>query len=128
MAVVAVVEKSKLAVPRSLRIWELQGGGSWAEIERMPGDIFQEFVREERGRGFEVVGSGDWVAVTIRGSGAVMGFEARERRWGWLPACPFLEGAEGLRGYVFEPRVATPALGVALASGDDGGRYFSRVC
>ncbi|CAA7405526.1 unnamed protein product [Spirodela intermedia] len=121
VAMVAAVEKRKLAVPRSVRVWGLKEGG-WAEVERMPAAVHEEFAAEERGRGFEAVGEGGTVAITIRGSGAVLVFELRRREWRWLPACPLLRngaacgGGGGLRGFAFEPRLATPALGLLQAA------------
>ncbi|CAA6668642.1 unnamed protein product [Spirodela intermedia] len=120
VAMVAAVEKRKLAVPRSVRVWGLKEGG-WAEVERMPAAVHEEFAAEERGRGLRRWGGGT-VAITIRGSGAVLVFELRRREWRWLPACPLLRngaacgGGGGLRGFAFEPRLATPALGLLQAA------------
>ncbi|XP_078433697.1 F-box family protein [Wolffia australiana] len=111
LVVVAAVEKARLAVPRSVRLWALSRSGvGWVEMGRMPAAVHEEFAAEEKGRGFEAVGGGEVLALTIRRSPRVMVFELESRTWRWLPQCPFVEGGQGLRGFVFEPRLATPAL------------------
>ncbi|MQL74125.1 hypothetical protein Taro_006501 [Colocasia esculenta] len=124
VVLVAAVEKSKLAVPRSVRLWGLQPGGrAWAELERMPPQVHAQFVEAEGGRGFEGVGNGSLLAITIRGSNDVLLFDGNRRVWRWLPPCPFLQmgGGDvllrgGLRGFPFEPRLATPAVGLLQSS------------
>lgn len=117
VVMVAAVEKRKLSVPRSVRVWELQeeGGGEgrgWVEVERMPAEFFQQFEEVEGGRGFECIGSGEFVAVTVKGSAEVLLFDVGRREWRWAPHCPFNVGGGGLRGLGYEPRLATPAVGL----------------
>ncbi|XP_057971110.1 protein UNUSUAL FLORAL ORGANS [Malania oleifera] len=123
VVLVAAVEKSKLNVPRSLRLWTMQGG-AWAEIERMPQQLYVEFAEAEGNRGFDCVGHGEFIVIVIRGGvgekAAVM-FDARRKRWVWIPACPFMDmeknvnggdGEDELRGFPYQPRLATPVTGL----------------
>ncbi|VFQ98343.1 unnamed protein product [Cuscuta campestris] len=116
LVMVAAVEKSNLNVPRSLRMWALQDGGAWAEIERMPQQLYGQFVEAEKGEGFDCVGHGEFVVITIKrssggGKAAVM-FDFRRKRWVWVPPCPYGGGGGGeeeeLHGFAYEPRLAAP--------------------
>lgn len=50
LILIAAVEKSKLNVPKSLRLWGLQGcGTTWVEIERMPLQLYMQFEEVEGG-------------------------------------------------------------------------------
>ncbi|KAL6971865.1 hypothetical protein U1Q18_031550, partial [Sarracenia purpurea var. burkii] len=118
MILVAAVEKSKLNVPKSLRLWGLQScGTSWVEIDRMPQQLYVQFEEVEGGRGFSCVGHGEFIVVTVRGSSdkAVL-FDFHRKRWLWIPPCPFAHGGGGeggeLHGFAFEPRLATPVTGL----------------
>ncbi|XP_021773544.1 protein UNUSUAL FLORAL ORGANS-like [Chenopodium quinoa] len=129
LILVAAVEKSKLNVPRSLRMWVLQGCGSqWAEIERMPQQLYAQFEEIEGGRGFDCVGSGEFIVIMIKGviNKGLM-FDIERKRWIWMPCCPSngnlsceissnLEG--NLHGFAYQPTLAAPvtALVHQLAS------------
>ncbi|KAK9156167.1 hypothetical protein Sjap_003647 [Stephania japonica] len=124
LVLVAAVEKSKLNVPRSMRLWGLQvnvatTNAAWVELERMPQQLYEQFVEEERGSGFDCVGHGDFIVVTVRGSSErILLFDFYRKAWHWVPQCPFVacggggEGGDGngLHGLAFEPRLATPAM------------------
>ncbi|PSS04954.1 Protein UNUSUAL FLORAL ORGANS like [Actinidia chinensis var. chinensis] len=111
---VAAVEKSKLNVPKSLRLWGLQScGTTWVEIDRMPQQLYVQFEEVEGGRGFSCVGHGEFIIIVVRGSRdkAIL-FDFYRKRWLWIPPCPFghLGGdSDGeLHGFAYEPRLATP--------------------
>lgn len=120
--IIAAVEKSKLSVPRSVRIWSLQPSSkAWAETERMPPEIYRQFSEAEGGRGFECAGHGDILAITIKGSTDVILFDFVSREWRWAPPCPFTGGGGGgegieMKGFAYEPRLATPAVGLIDSS------------
>ncbi|XP_077242311.1 F-box family protein [Tasmannia lanceolata] len=114
LVLVAAVEKSKLNVPKSVRMWGLQGcGRTWVEIERMPPAVYVQFTEAESGRGFECIGNGDFIVITIRGSDDLLLFDFYRKVWNWVARCPFL-GEDGgfFNGFAFEPRLATPAIGL----------------
>ncbi|KAK8921326.1 Protein UNUSUAL FLORAL ORGANS [Platanthera zijinensis] len=115
---IAAVEKSKLSVPRSVRVWSLQPcAKAWAEVERMPPEIYRQFSEAEGGRGFEAVGHGDILGVTIKGSTDVILFDFGRKEWRWAPPFPFSSSTSGeLRGFAYEPRLATPAVGLIDSS------------
>ncbi|KAD4586513.1 hypothetical protein E3N88_24114 [Mikania micrantha] len=113
LVLVAAVEKSKLNVPRSLRMWALQGcGTTWVEIERMPQQLYAQFAEIEGGRGFSCVGNGEFVVVMITGTAAEKGllFDFVKKRWVWIPRCPYVGGE--LNGFAYVPRLATPVTGL----------------
>ncbi|XXG65667.1 hypothetical protein AAC387_Pa05g3304 [Persea americana] len=117
LVLVAAVEKSKLNVPRSVRMWGLQGcGRTWVELERMPHQLYLQFADAEAGRGFDCVGNGDFIAATIRGSEQVLLFNFHRKGWSWVSQCPFLRhsggvaSGGGLHGFAYMPRLATPAI------------------
>ncbi|KAK9133812.1 hypothetical protein Scep_013340 [Stephania cephalantha] len=127
LVLVAAVEKSKLNVPRSMRLWGLQGNSgtanaAWVEVERMPQQLYEQFVEEERGSGFDCVGHGDFIVITVRGSSErILLFDFYRKVWHWVPQCPFVAcgvggvgggggDGNGLHGLAFEPRLATPAM------------------
>lgn len=112
LVLIAAVEKSKLNVPKSLRLWALnECGGAWVEIERMPQQLFMQFAEEEGGRGFNCVGNGEYVCVCIRGSEKAVLFDFGRKRWVWIPPCPYNNGGE-LVGFAYEPKLATPVTGL----------------
>ncbi|XP_034696886.1 protein UNUSUAL FLORAL ORGANS [Vitis riparia] len=119
LILVATVEKSKLNVPKSLRIWGLQAcGTTWVEIERMPQQLYLQFAEVEGSQGFDCVGHGEFIAIMIRGSDKALLFNIYGKTWQWIPPCPFLSGSGGsssssgesceLHGFAYEPRLATP--------------------
>ncbi|GAB2293193.1 hypothetical protein Dimus_027399 [Dionaea muscipula] len=122
LMLVAAVEKSKLNVPRSLRVWCLQAcGTAWVEVERMPQQLYSHFAEVEGGRGFDCIGHGEFVLIMVRGGGGGGGgggpaggmnqlgvvFDMRRKRWMWMPPCPFVHEMQ-MQGFGFEPRLATP--------------------
>lgn len=108
LVLVAAVEKSKLNVPKSLRLWCLQSCGSaWVEIERMPQQLYVQFSDWENGSGFDSVGNGDFILIMIKGSDKGLIFDMGLKRWQWIPPCPYVNGGE-LVGFGFEPKLATP--------------------
>ncbi|XP_023745499.1 protein UNUSUAL FLORAL ORGANS [Lactuca sativa] len=118
LVLLAAVEKSKLNVPRSLRMWALQScGATWVEIERMPQQLYAQFTELEGGRGFTCVGNGEFVVVMIMGTAAekALLFDFGRKRWVWIPPCPYVSGGGGgieLNGFAYEPRLATPVTGL----------------
>ncbi|KAJ8765943.1 hypothetical protein K2173_020459 [Erythroxylum novogranatense] len=120
LILVAAVEKSKLNVPKSLRLWSLQAcGTTWVEIERMPQQLYVQFAELEVGRGFDCVGHGEFIAIMIRGSDKALLFDICRKRWQWIPPCPYLNsggpgnGGNGeLHGFAYEPRLAIPITGL----------------
>lgn len=129
VVLVAAVEKSKLSVPRSVRVWSLQPcGRAWSELDRMPHEVHARFCDAEAGRGFECVGHGDFLVITMRASHDVLLFHVRRKEWRWAPSCPFLRGLGGagtgagagvvgtLRGFAYVPRLATPCMALLDSS------------
>ncbi|KDP32556.1 hypothetical protein JCGZ_14864 [Jatropha curcas] len=118
LILVAAVEKSKLNVPKSLRLWGLQScGATWVEIERMPQQLYIQFAELEAGRGFHCVGHGEFIAIMIKGSDKSLLFDICRKRWQWIPPCPYVHGGlnsnsgdgDGeLHGFAYEPRLAVP--------------------
>ncbi|KAL6874021.1 hypothetical protein ACP4OV_014103 [Aristida adscensionis] len=135
VALVAAVEKSRLNVPQSVRVWTLRaghgaGGGGWTEVARMPPDVHAQFAAAEGGRGFECAAHGDYVVLAPRGTAAaaaapedVLVFDTRRDQWRWAPPCPYpylvgnaAGGGAGFRVFAYEPRLATPAIGLLDAT------------
>lgn len=124
LILVAAVEKSKLNVPRSLRLWSLQSGGtpSWVEIERMPQQLYFQFDEIEANNGFDCVGHGEFIVIMIKGSSNKgLLFDICRKRWQWIPPCPYVygggrgsgdDGGRELYGFAYEPRLATPVTGL----------------
>nr|QFS19871.1 STIFF1 [Zea mays subsp. parviglumis]QGJ83087.1 stiff stalk protein [Zea diploperennis] len=132
VALVSAVEKSRLSVPRSVRVWTLRGehgaaaggsngGGAWTEVARMPPDVHAQFAAAEGGRGFECAAHGDFVVLAPRGPASpVLVFDSRHNEWRWAPPCPYpypyAAGGAGFRVFAYEPRLATPAIGLLDAT------------
>jgi hypothetical protein len=135
VGMVAAVEKSRLSVPRSVRVWTLRGagghgaggGGSWTEVARMPPDVHEQFAAAEGERGFECAAHGDFVVLAPRPPASpapanVLVFDARRDEWRWAPQCPYpyvgngSGGGTGFRLFAYEPRLATPAIGLLDAT------------
>ncbi|CAK9181371.1 unnamed protein product [Ilex paraguariensis] len=118
LILVAAVEKSKLNVPKSLRLWSLQACGTWVEIERMPHQLYFQFAEVEGGHGFDCIGHGEFIIVMIRRLGKALLFDCCRKRWLWIPPCPYVHGSGGngeggeLHGFAYEPRLATPVTGL----------------
>ncbi|KAK3131030.1 hypothetical protein QOZ80_6BG0501140 [Eleusine coracana subsp. coracana] len=141
VGMVAAVEKSRLSVPRSVRVWALRsgapsssGGGAWTEVARMPPDVHEQFAAAEGGRGFECAAHGDFVVLAPRAAAGpapenVLIFDSRRDEWRWAPPCPYHHhhpyvgnggagggGGAGFRLFAYEPRLATPAIGLLDAT------------
>ncbi|CAN4078485.1 unnamed protein product [Withania somnifera] len=128
LVLVAAVEKSKLNVPRSLRLWALQDCGTmWVEIERMPQQLYVQFAELENGQGFICVGHGEYVVIMIKNnSNKALLFDFCKKRWLLIPPCPFVGncnnidyggssntcggefGGGELHGFGYDPRLAAP--------------------
>ncbi|XP_015693670.2 protein ABERRANT PANICLE ORGANIZATION 1 [Oryza brachyantha] len=147
VALVSAVEKSRLSVPRSVRLWTLRrvgngggaagggGGGAWTEVARMPPEVHAQFAVAEGGRGFECAAHGDYVVLAPRGPVAqapasALVFDSRRDEWRWAPPCPYVvalahggvvvgaaaAAGAGFRVFAYEPRLATPAIGLLDAT------------
>ena len=122
LLLVAAVEKSKLNVPKSFRLWSLQScGTTWVEVERMPQQLYVQFAELEGGNGFDCVGNGEFIVIMIRGSDKALLFDIFRKIWQWIPPCPYSQdggvgGSNGrdseLHGFAYEPRLATPVTGL----------------
>jgi hypothetical protein len=117
LILVAAVEKSKLNVPKSLRLWRLQPcGTTWIEIERMPQQLYLQFAELGGGHGFDCVGHGEFIAIIIRGSIKVLLFDILRKMWQWIPPCSCIDGVgdddDELHGFAYEPTVTTPVTGL----------------
>ncbi|KAL2244504.1 protein UNUSUAL FLORAL ORGANS [Sesamum indicum] len=119
LLLVAAVEKSKLNVPRSLRLWALQECGNlWVEIERMPQQLYNQFAEVEGGHGFNCVAHGEFVVILIKGSDKALLLDFIGKRWVWIPPCPYInnggcggrreDAVDELHGFAYEPRLAIP--------------------
>ncbi|KAH6764804.1 F-box family protein [Perilla frutescens var. hirtella] len=117
LILVAAVEKSKLNVPKSLRLWTLQECGTlWVEIERMPQQLYNQFVEIEWGRGFNSVAHGDFLVLIIKASDKALLFDFCRKRWSWISPCPYVNNNNGdddgddeeLHGFAYDPRLAIP--------------------
>ena len=124
LLLVAAVEKSKLNVPKSFRLWSLQScGTTWVEVERMPQQLYVQFAELECGNGFDCVGHGEFIVIMIRGSDKALLFDICRKMWQWIPPCPYSSQGAGiggssngrdseLHGFAYEPRLATPVTGL----------------
>ncbi|KAL8033983.1 hypothetical protein ABFX02_13G191200 [Erythranthe guttata] len=119
LILVAAVEKSKLNVPKSMRLWTLQECGSmWVEMERMPQQLYNQFAEIEDGRGFNSVAHGQFVVIQVKGSAdKALLFDFVGKKWAWIPPCPYINMSSGgggggredeLHGFPYEPRLAVP--------------------
>lgn len=98
----------------------------------MPQDVHAQFAAAEGGRGFECAAHGDYVVLAPRGGPAavpvpttVLVFDSRRDEWRWAPPCPYVGhgmaavvagGNTGFRVLAYEPRLATPAIGLLDAT------------
>ncbi|OVA15701.1 F-box domain [Macleaya cordata] len=122
LVLVAAVEKSKLNVPKSLRLWVLQiRASTWVEVERMPQQLYEQFSEAEGGKGFDCVGNGDFITITILGSDKMLLYDFYQKGWQWIPRCPFIHrggggggggDGDGLHGFAYEPQLVTPIMGL----------------
>ncbi|CAN7056068.1 unnamed protein product [Brassica oleracea var. botrytis] len=122
LVLVAAVEKSKLNVPKSLRLWSLQQDiATWVEIERMPQPLYTQFAVEEGGKGFECVGNQEFVMIVLRRASLQLLFDMVRKSWLWVPPCPYSRGSSGgvgsggsegevLQGFAYDPVLTTPVV------------------
>ncbi|KAF2563321.1 hypothetical protein F2Q70_00017732 [Brassica cretica] len=122
LVLVAAVEKSKLNVPKSLRLWSLQqDNATWVEIERMPQPLYTQFAVEEGGKGFECVGNQEFVMIVLRRASLQLLFDMVRKSWLWVPPCPYSGGSssgvgsggsegEVLQGFAYDPVLTTPVV------------------
>lgn len=109
LLLVAAVEKSKLNVPRSLRLWGLQPcGTAWVEMERMPHQLYLQFADADSAAAFRCVGHGEFVFISAPATGKALLFDMGRKMWHWVPPCPYIHGGGQLHGFAYEPRLATP--------------------
>ncbi|KAF9587637.1 hypothetical protein IFM89_004469 [Coptis chinensis] len=113
LLLVAAVEKAKLKVQRGMRLWGLQDE-TWDEVDKMPQQLYEEFEAVENNNGFDCVGHGDFITITILGSDKVLLFDFRQKVWEWVPQCPYVppygSGGGELHGFAYEPRLTTPVM------------------
>eukprot|EP00249_Psilotum_nudum_P004883 c18372_g1_i1 orf=278-1447(-) len=107
LVLVAAVEKNKLNVPRSIRIWGLQQSkNGWVELERMPQGLYEEFMRVSREKSFSCIGHGNHILITLSESPELLLYDFYEKVWRWSPRCPFVDtDKQGLQGLPFDPRL-----------------------
>ncbi|KAI3851667.1 hypothetical protein MKX03_022312 [Papaver bracteatum] len=122
LVLIAAVEKSKLKVPKSLRMWVLQRSSSttctnnqqkkWLEAEKMPQNLYKQFSEAggDGDEGFDCVGNGNFIIITLPGSDNMLLFDFYQKAWQWIPPCPYSGGDGGLRGFAYEPQLFTPIL------------------
>lgn len=112
LLLVAAVEKNKLNVPKSIRIWGLQTPNNvWVELERMPQSLYDDFIRVSCDSAFTCIGHGDLILITIRESAdQILEFNTLTKIWRWLPRCPYIGNFErkGLQGFPLEARLDGP--------------------
>ena len=90
LVLVAAVEKNKLNVPKSIRIWGLQQSRtSWIELERMPQALYDDFMIVSRKKAFHCIGHGNLILITLPDSPDMIIYDFYEKVWRWAPRCPF---------------------------------------
>ncbi|PIA37671.1 hypothetical protein AQUCO_03000313v1 [Aquilegia coerulea] len=119
---VAKVAKYKLKVrPKTLRVWRLPSDSpKWVEIVIMPQLFYDQFIMVENGKGFDCVGSGNFIAITVKGSDMTLLYDLLQKTWDWIPRCPFLYNGgtsnggggcgSGLHCLAYEPQPFTPVM------------------
>ncbi|KAH7439627.1 hypothetical protein KP509_04G069400 [Ceratopteris richardii] len=116
LVLVAAVEKNKLNVPKSIRIWGLQHSRtSWVELERMPQGLYEEFMLISGQKTFHCIGHGNLILITLPHSPEMLLYDFYEKVWRWAPRCPFadmactmpnsLETGRGFHAFAFDPRM-----------------------
>ena len=90
LVLVAAVEKNKLNVPKSIRIWGLQQSRtSWIELERMPQALYDDFMMVSRKKAFHCIGHGNLILITLPDSPEMIIYDFYEKVWRWAARCPF---------------------------------------
>lgn len=117
LVLVAAVEKNKLNVPKSIRIWGLQHSRTnWVELERMPQGLYEEFMRISGQKAFHCIGHGNLILITLPDCPEMLLYDFYEKVWRWAPRCPFtadnvampqslVSGAQGFHAFAFDPRL-----------------------
>lgn len=112
LVLVAAVEKNKLNVPKSIRIWGLQHSKTgWVELERMPQSLYEEFMRVSGEKAFSCIGHGNLILITLSDSPDMLMYDFYEKVWRWSPRCPFLSAPtsdasrHGFLAFPFDPRL-----------------------
>lgn len=92
----------------------------------MPQQLYAQFEEVEGGRGFDCVGSGEFIVIMIKGvdnnnnNNKGLLFNIERKRWVWMPSCPSnlscglnhhddeinMEG--DLHGFAYQPTLAAP--------------------
>lgn len=116
LVLVAAVQKSKLNVPKSIRMWGLQHSkNGWVELERMPHGLYDEFMRVSEEDSFACIGHGNLILITITKSTEMLMYDFYEKIWRWIPRCPFVDASEGgLQGFPFDPRLEASATAMDM--------------
>lgn len=115
LVLVAAVQKSKLNVPKSIRMWGLQQSkNGWVELERMPQDLYEEFMRVSEEEAFTCIGHGNIILITMSKSPEMLMYDFYEKIWCWIPHCPFVDSREGLQGFPFDPRLEASATAMEM--------------
>ncbi|KAH7283737.1 hypothetical protein KP509_34G021600 [Ceratopteris richardii] len=115
LVLVAAVEKNKLNVPKSIRIWGLQHSRtSWVELERMPQGLYEDFMRISGQKAFHCIGHGNLILITLPDCAEMLLYDFYEKVWRWAPRCPLADmvtmqhpasGAKGFHAFAFDPRL-----------------------
>lgn len=121
LVLVAAVEKNKLNVPKSIRIWGLQHSRtSWVELERMPQGLYEDFMRVSGHKAFHCIGHGNLILITLPDCPDMLLYDFYEKVWRWAPRCPFAghpppphaaashslsPGPQGFHAFAFDPRL-----------------------
>lgn len=121
LVLVAAVEKNKLNVPKSIRIWGLQHSRtSWVELERMPQGLYEEFMNVSGHKAFHCIGHGNLILITLPDCPDMLLYDFYEKVWRWAPRCPFAghpplshaavshalsSGPQGFHAFAFDPRL-----------------------
>nr|AJP06362.1 UFO2 [Pinus tabuliformis] len=108
LVMVAAVQKSKLNVPKSVRIWGLQDSRTgWVELERMPQSLYDEFMKVCDQETFSCIAHGNIILISCSKSSDMLTYDMYHKLWSWVPRCPFVHATQGLQGFAFEPRLET---------------------
>ncbi|GLJ44295.1 hypothetical protein SUGI_0927030 [Cryptomeria japonica] len=108
LVMVAAVQKSKLNVPKSIRIWGLQDSrNAWVEVERMPQSLYDDFIKMCDDEAFACVGHANNILITCSSTSHCLLYDMYHKLWTWLPRCPFVHASQPLQGFAFDPRLET---------------------
>ncbi|XP_057818710.1 protein UNUSUAL FLORAL ORGANS [Cryptomeria japonica] len=106
LVLVAAVRKSKLNVPKSIRMWGLHHSrNGWVELERMPQTLYDQFITLSDEDSFSCIAHGNLILITMTKSPEMLMYDFYDKIWSWVPHCPFVDRGEGLQGFPFDPRL-----------------------